>query len=138
MLNGKWTPALLLTLTFLLGLCLGFIIRDPLMGPFRGFQPRGGPDGMLPPPLFDQMADELALTSEQQDELDRILEENRLKLQALRRDVLQPQTRAVSDSTRAAVEALLTPEQMQKYREFRRRMRPGRPGPGQWRPPFER
>ena len=88
------------------------------------------------------MTEELGLTQTQQDELDRILEENRMKLQNLRRDVIQTRMRAISDSTRAAIEALMTPEQMREYRNFRREMRRNmmRPGSrqGQRRRQFER
>ena len=152
MISGRWTPALLLTLTFMLGLSLGFIVRGFTMtpsweppqmgGPGPGGPGPGGPGEEMPPPLFDRMTEELGLTEAQQDELDRILEENRVKLQDLRRDVIQVRTRAISDSTRAAIEALMTPEQMRKYRNFRRQMRRNmmRPGPrqGQRRRQFDR
>ena len=147
MISGRWTPALLLTLTFLLGLSLGFIIHSFTMAPsweppLMGGSGPGGVGGEIPPPLFDRMVEELGLTQAQQDELDRILEENRVKLQDLRRDVIQVRTRAISDSTRAAIEALMTPEQMRKYRDFRRQMRRNmmRPGPrqGQRRRQFDR
>ena len=155
MISGRWTPVLLLTSTFLLGLSLGFIIRGFAMAPSWELQQMGGPGlggpggpgpggpgGEIPPPLFDRMTEELGLTQTQQDELDRILEENRMKLQNLRRDVIQTRMRAISDSTRAAIEALMTPEQMREYRNFRREMRRNmmRPGSrqGQRRRQFER
>ena len=133
---GKWTPALLLSLTFLLGLSLGYIIRDTVTGdeggwpPLRGRGPRvDGPPGGMQPELFDRLAETLSLTDEQRTELDTILEGNRLKMMALRRGV-QPRQRALSDSLRLSIENLLTPEQMRRFSDFRQSMRAVRPGPG--------
>lgn len=133
---GKWTPALLLSLTFLLGLSLGYIIRDTVTGdeggwpPPRGRGPRvDGPPGGMQPELFDRLAETLSLTDEQRTELDTILEGNRLKMMALRRGV-QPRQRALSDSLRLSIENLLTPEQMRRFSDFRQSMRAVRPGPG--------
>ena len=133
---GKWTPALLLSLTFLLGLSLGYIIRDTVTGDEPGWPPlrsRGprpdGPPGGMQPELFERLAETLGLTEQQRNELDAILEGNRLKMMALRRGV-QPRQRAISDSLRLSIENLLTPEQMRQFSDFRRGMRAGRPGPG--------
>ena len=147
--TGRWTPALLLSLTFLLGLSLGYIIRDtvryddprlgprPEFGPGMGGEPGAG--GPIPLQLIERMASSLELTDDQRTELDRILEDNRQKMISLRQDV-QPRQRAIADSTRMAIEALFTPEQMRRYREFRRNLRLRRPGQGQRggprRPPF--
>ena len=148
--TGRWTPILLLSLTFLLGLSLGYITRDtvryddPRSGPRQEFGPgmRGtpGPGSLLVPELMERMANTLELTEDQRMDLDRILEENRQKMMALRRGV-QPRQRAISDSTRKAVEALLTQEQMRRLNEFRRNMRSrplrgGQRGGGPRRQPF--
>lgn len=154
--TGRWTPALLLSLTFLLGLSLGYITRDTVFSddprrdprPGRDARPEfgagmsgtPGPGGLRSPQLVDRMADTLELTEVQREELDRILEDNRLKMMALRRGV-QPRQRAISDSARKAVEALLTQEQMRRLNELRgdMRMRPprgGQRGGGPRRQPF--
>jgi hypothetical protein len=98
-----------------------------------------GAGGPIPLQLIERMASSLELTDDQRTELDRILEDNRQKMISLRQDV-QPRQRAIADSTRMAIEALFTPEQMRRYREFRRNLRLRRPGQGQRggprRPPF--
>lgn len=148
--TGRWTPALLLSLTFLLGLSLGYITRDTVFSDDPRRDPRPefgagmsgtpGPGGLRSPQLVDRMADTLELTEVQREELDRILEDNRQKMMALKRGV-QPRQRAISDSARKAVEALLTQEQMRRLNELRgdMRMRPprgGQRGGGPRRQPF--
>jgi len=96
--------------------------------------------GLRSPQLVDRMADTLELTEVQREELDRILEDNRQKMMALRRGV-QPRQRAISDSARKAVEVLLTQKQMRRLNELRgdMRMRPprgGQRGGGPRRQPF--
>lgn len=136
---SRWTPALLLAVTFLLGISLGFILLGPIMAGLRGPQPEFGPGGPASPtagpPLVDRFIDELDLTFEQQEALDRILEENRFKMMGIRRE-LRLHTRDIADSTRIAIESLLTPEQREKFRELRIRMRRNAP-PGRRMPWLE-
>lgn len=129
--SNRMTAALLLFLTFALGLSLGFIIHSQLFaeGDRRPLRGPGGPnigrEGLLPPQIRERVAEELGLTPDQSEEFDRILENHRQKTLALRQDVIQPRQRAISDSTRLYFERLLTPEQMQRFRRFRQSFRPG-------------
>ena len=124
--SSRWTAALLLILTFALGLSLGFIIHNQLFSE-GSRRPPGGPgrpdfggEGMMPPALRDRVSEELGLTSEQREAFDQILEDHRSQSMALQRDIIRPQMRAISDSTRARVERLLSPDQMRQFDGFRR------------------
>ena len=148
--SSRWTAGLLLILTFALGLSLGFIVHSQL---FTGGGPRGpgglggpggprgpggpsfGDGGLIPPALRDRVTEELGLTQEQSEVFEQILENHRTQVIALRRDIMQPQQRAISDSTRARFERLLTPDQMRRFGAFRQSFRRGQfRGPPRGRP----
>lgn len=64
---------------------------------------------------IERFADELGLTEEQRDRIDPILEDAREGMSELFEPV-RPAYRALVDSTRARIEAVLTPEQVTQYR----------------------
>ena len=129
--SSRWTAGLLLILTFTLGLSLGFIIHSQLFtgggpgGPRGPGGPNFGDGGLIPPALRDRVTEELGLTQEQSEVFEQILENHRTQVIALRRDILQPEQRAISDSTRARFERLLTPDQMRRFGAFRQSFRRG-------------
>lgn len=131
-----------LLLTFLAGALVGTALERA-----RGARPWGPPPGAEPggprgrPDIFEAggpLDDRLRLTPQQRDTIQRIVERDRQKADSLFRE-MQPRLRARFDSTRAAVEAVLTPQQREEFRRFReehrerRRRRGGgerAPGPG--------
>ena len=66
---------------------------------------------------IERYADELGLTSEQRERIAPILKRTREDLSAIVSEV-RPRYRAVYESARAEIEAVLTPEQTEKYREI--------------------
>ena len=141
--SERWTAGLLLIVTFALGLSLGFIVHSQLFTSGDGRRPPGGPggpnigsDGLIPPPLREFINEELDLTPEEREEFDRIFEDHRRQTMVLRRDIIQPQQQTITDSLRARIDRLLSPDQMRRFRAFRQSYRQdqyrgpprGRPG----------
>lgn len=153
MISNRWLPTVLLTLTFALGLSLGYIIRSEFvprdveisrqdveisrrMGPGGGGMGPGR-SGFIPPFLFNEVVEELQIAPEKRAKLEGILDEHRNRLESLRQEVIQPKQQAIMDSTRAQLQTILTPDQIRRFMEIRQRMgREGfrRRGPG---PPGE-
>ena len=82
----------------------------------------------------ERMIKDLDLTPEQAARIDTIRERQRPHMDSLRA-VLEPQLRAAAEATRRQIEAVLTPEQLQKFRA----RAPGGPGDRRGRgggPPF--
>lgn len=66
----------------------------------------------------DNMAKYLGLDEKQQAQIHDILEETWTQFRTLRGQV-DPQFKAIEDASRARIRAVLTPEQLKKYDEFR-------------------
>jgi|GEM_PF-6943146 len=143
MLPSRWVPAILLALTFALGLSLGYILRSELFQePFREARlmrgpGRGGPGDMPPPFVLERLGNELRLSPEQRMVVDKMLETHRMRMNELRDNVIRPRQQAIMDSTRIVLIRTLTPEQMDRFRVLRRNFRPenfrGPGGPPFWR-----
>jgi Spy/CpxP family protein refolding chaperone len=87
--------------------------------------------------MGDRLAKELNLTPDQQNQLKPVFEETRTKVQAIHQDtsLSQEQKRAkikeIHDANKSKIEAVLTPEQKQKFDSLRKeRGRKGRGGHG--------
>lgn len=140
--SSRWTAGLLLIVTFALGLSLGFIVHSQLFTSDDGRRPPDGPggpnigrDGLIPPPLRERINEDLDLTPEQREEFDRIFEDHRRQTMVLRRDIIQPQQQTLTDSLRARIDRLLSPEQIRRFRAFRQDYRQGQfRGPPRGRP----
>lgn len=113
--------ALLLLLTFAAGMAAG-VAADRRFGAAEAEAPkqaeedhrrdrRGGGT------TIERFADELGLTTEQRARIDPILEDMRERMSDLFEPV-RPAYRDLVDSTRARIEAVLTPEQVADYREL--------------------
>jgi len=61
--------------------------------------------------------EELDLNPEQRERVERLMEEQRRKAERLMAD-MQPRMKALMDSTNAAIEGVLTPEQRERFREM--------------------
>ena len=64
---------------------------------------------------IERFADDLGITPEQQEQIDPILVETRERMSEVF-DRVRPDWEAVVDSARAKIEAVLTPEQVERYR----------------------
>lgn len=114
--------ALLLVLTFLAGMAagvaadrqfgIGVRAEDPKQVEGDHRRDRRGGDTTI-----ERFADELGLTDEQRARIDPILEHTRERMSVLFEPV-RPAYRELIDSTRARIEAVLTPEQVADYREL--------------------
>lgn len=120
--SSKSRVALLLAITFLAGVAAG-VAADRALGvgsagdvakqaeadDRRGRHGRGT--------TIERFADELGLTQEQRARIDPILEHTRERMSELFEPV-RPAYRELVDSTRAQIEAVLTPEQVTEYRRL--------------------
>ena len=73
---------------------------------------------------IERFADDIGLSSEQRVEIDEVLERHRASVQDMW-DATRPRYRSLVDSARTQIEALLTPEQVTRYRELLRSQRSG-------------
>lgn len=132
----RWAAIVLLAVTFVAGGFAGAAWErsrgphsDRAIARTRDGGPGGGPasrdGGRRRGPWF---AESLGLTAAQQATIDSIMRVNRPRTDSLFASVM-PRVRAISDSTRAAIDAVLTPEQREKLARMPRpEMR--RRGPG--------
>lgn len=72
--------------------------------------------------VIERFADELGLTSDQRAEIETILSHHRESMKEMWSEV-QPRFRTLVDSARAQIEGVLTPGQVERYRELLRRER---------------
>jgi len=88
----------------------GGLHGPPIPGDHEGvvFMRGGGPGGF---------GEELDLDPEQRERVERLMEEQRRKADQLMAD-MQPRMKALMDSTNAAIEEVLTPEQREQFREM--------------------
>lgn len=140
----RWLAVASLLATFLAGGLVGAAVERARGGERWSERPgmeRGPRRG--PPPIFEAggpLDERLRLTPQQRDTIRRIVARDRAKADSLFRE-MRPRLRARFDSTTAAVEAVLTPEQREEFRRFREEQRerrrarrgwnrPRGPGPG--------
>jgi hypothetical protein len=124
-------------IVFCLGGLLGFRLGTHLPPPDRPFAMggpgfpggRGGP-GQLPPDLIRQLTRELQLDTTQQEQVQKILEDRRGRLDQVHQEARQrfdKETRELHD----AIRAVLRPDQQQSFDTFLERRGPrGRGGRG--------
>jgi hypothetical protein len=113
--------ALLVIVVFLLGIALGAVgmrvAEQKVFGERRDERSRvGGPARMV-----EQLTRELALTAEQQQQLNSILEDTRKMYEATYAPI-RPQMEQTRQEGRARIRAMLTPTQLPKFEEYLRRI----------------
>ena len=64
---------------------------------------------------IERFADELGLTPQQRSEIEEILEDHRSRVKQMWAEI-RPRYRALMDTARTRIEAVLTPEQVEQYR----------------------
>lgn len=82
---------------------------------------RGGPPGMLPHLMVRHLERRLDLTPEQRTRVEAILKRHHDRIFALTESV-RPQVRQEIDAANREIEAVLTPEQRQKYEALKLRL----------------
>lgn len=120
MADSRGRVALLLTLTFAAGAAAGAAADrlGVLPGAARAGEVREGPERHVHGPgrtTIERFADELGLTEDQRGEIETILERHRASMREIWHEV-RPRYRALVDSVRTEIEAVLTPEQVREYR----------------------
>lgn len=120
--SSRTRVTLLLAITFIAGLAAGVAVDRQLLSQ-RGHeaskqaQEDHRRDRGVRGSTIERFADELGLTEEQRSEIDPILEETRERMSELFEPV-RPMYRDLVDSTRARIEAVLTPDQVAEYRRL--------------------
>jgi Spy/CpxP family protein refolding chaperone len=107
---------------FVCGIVLGIVgdrvwmfRHGPGAGPFHGHR--------MTDRIAGRLDRELKLTPQQHDEVVRILETHRARIEAIM-DGVHPQVRKEIDATNAEIERILTPEQRTKFDSLKMKMRP--------------
>ncbi len=118
-MNRKAT--LLVIFVFLLGIALGAVgmrvAEQRVLGDRRAEHTRmGGPAR-----LVEQLTQELALTVEQQQQLNSILEDTRKKYEGTY-TTIRPQMEQTRQEGRARIRSILTPAQLPKFEEYLKRI----------------
>jgi Spy/CpxP family protein refolding chaperone len=118
-MNRKAT--VLVILVFLLGIALGAVgmrvAEQKVWGDRRDERVRaGGPARMV-----EQLTRELALTAEQQQQLNSILEDTRKKYESTY-TTIRPQMEQTRQEGRGRIRSMLTPTQLPKFEEYLRRI----------------
>ena len=101
--------------SFLLGLAAGFTVDSLLAGRVLLYQRYFSETDKAV--LVRQLKERLVLSSDQERQLDQILEESRKEVLALRR-IVRPQFRQIRQETRKRIRAFLTNEQNKEFEQL--------------------
>jgi hypothetical protein len=117
-MNATTTATLVLVGVFMGGLLAGVLVERTIIGPpvAEAAAPMASP---RPGSAADRerMARELELTPDQQALIDEILDEQQTRMRAIMSET-RPRTRAVVHETRSRIEEVLTPAQLERFREL--------------------
>lgn len=117
----KWQVRLAVLILFVIGFIAGGLATNIYRG--RQWSPRGGGRGG-----FEQMLDKLNLSPEQRTQVNGIFEDARNQLTELRKES-EPKFRQVRQNTDQRLQAVLTPEQWERFQQMMEKRRRGRGGP---------
>lgn len=120
--NSQTKARLIVLSVFVIGFAAGALslnLYQSLNPSSKEHGPRGGPEF-----LIKRMDEKVGLTSEQQEQIKKILDETSEKYREIRKDVdpilkpFEPRFNAVRQESRDRIRALLTPEQLPKYEQM--------------------
>jgi hypothetical protein len=120
--NPRAIATVVVVLAFIAGLLIG-IVGDRIFQ-FR-FRDRGMRGGSMTQRIVARLDRELQLSPQQHDEVTRIFEMHRQRLDVITATV-RPQIRREIDEGNAEIEKILTPEQRAKFQKMKMRMLPRR------------
>ncbi len=133
---SRWVIALILTAHTLAGVAGGMALEHAMLHRHRAmFFGEAGPgrsrhaveDSLARREMERRMASHLAgdldLDAVQRGRLDSLMPRQSARFEALRRE-FDPKLRALLDSSSVEIESILRPDQLSRWQEIRRRMRP--------------
>jgi len=122
---SRWVAIVAVVALFLSGISIG-ALGVVLLG-HHGGAPEGAPGALMrspiPPPevFIDHLSRQLGLDDDQKGKIEVILAESEKRSDEIRREI-RPRLEAQIEETHRRISELLTPEQRQKFDEFRRQM----------------
>jgi hypothetical protein len=123
LLKSRLVAGVVIVLVFLAGGAVGFFVHHEV--PRHGFPGlgMGGPPG--PPPqvkgwMLQRLDRELGLNAAQHARIDSVLTRRESDIRALMAEA-RPRFESIAARTRAEIQAVLTPEQQQKFAEITKR-----------------
>jgi hypothetical protein len=117
-LKGK----LLVFAVFFIGIATGILILNFYETRVAGRDLRDNRDRGTADQRQTRVHDYLGLNQEQRDMINAILEEGRLEVRKLRAES-RPRIEAMEEATQNKIRAVLTPDQLTRYEEYRRTVR---------------
>lgn len=105
---------------FIVGVAIGIVSTHLFYA--QQFRRPGGPPGLMGRTFVDRLEGHLDLTADQRRQIDAILERSHAKAESLRHE-MQPRLEQLFETTGAEIEAILTPEQREKFRQLRESQR---------------
>ena len=105
---------------FVVGVAIGIVGTHLFYA--QEFRRPGGPPGLMGRSFVDRLEGHLDLTGDQRRQIDGILERSHEEAEMLRHE-MQPRLRELFETTGAEIDAILTPEQQEKFRQLRESQR---------------
>jgi Spy/CpxP family protein refolding chaperone len=134
LLKSRLVAGIVIVLVFLAGVAVGVCAHHTLLRrAWPGFGLAGWPSRPGPRPemknwMHARLDRSLSLTPEQHARIDTVLTRREADLRALMSET-RPRFEAIANRTRGDIQAVLTPEQQEKFAEITRRMDARRKGP---------
>lgn len=114
--KNKWQVRLAATIIFVLGFAAGILALNIYRSFTRERSPRD---------RFEQMSEQLQLTTDQKTKVQEIFTDTREQLRAVRRES-EPKVNEIRRQADGRLQTVLTPEQWQKFQSIRGEFRPRR------------
>ena len=102
---------------FVVGVAIG-IVGTHLFYAKTFRRPDDGPPGFMGRSFVDRLDRHLDLTADQRRQIDEILRQRREEAESFRSE-MEPRLRELFEATEAGIEAILTPEQQERFRQLR-------------------
>lgn len=105
---------------FIVGMATGIVATHLFYA--QKFRRPDGPPGLVGRHFVDRLESHLDLTADQRRQVDEILERSHAEAETLRHE-MQPRLRGLFETTETEIDAILTPEQQEKFRQLRETQR---------------